>query len=210
MSAVFLDLDGTLTDPKPGITAAVIHALTRLGHDAPAADDLTWVIGPPLIESFAKIGVADPDKALSLYRDYFSDRGLFENAVYDGIPAALDALRADGHRLFLATAKPHVYARRITAHFGLDRHLEAQFGPELDGTHNDKADLLAHALADRGIDASDAVMIGDRRQDVAAAQANAMPSIGVTWGYGADGELADATVLCHAPDQLAVAVRQLD
>ncbi|WP_425053025.1 HAD hydrolase-like protein [Psychromarinibacter sp. S121] len=209
MTAVFLDLDGTLTDPKPGITAAVIHALTLLDRPAPPADELTWVIGPPLIDSFARMGVPDPAQALALYRGYFSDRGLFENTVYDGIPDALDAMRAEGHRLFLATAKPHVYARRITAHFGLDTYLEAQYGPELDGTMNDKADLLAHALARQNISPSDAVMIGDRRQDIAAARANAMPAIGVTWGYGAANELDDADTLCHAPADLPAAIRGL-
>jgi len=110
MIPVFLDLDGTLTDPKPGITRSIVHALEALGHDAPDPDSLTWAIGPSLVDSFARLGVADPEAALGLYRARYTEVGLFENRVYEGIPEALAALRDAGHRLFVATAKPHAYA----------------------------------------------------------------------------------------------------
>ncbi|WP_212522722.1 HAD hydrolase-like protein [Actibacterium sp. MT2.3-13A] len=209
MPTVFLDLDGTLTDPKPGITRSVVHALESLGLGAPDPDSLNWVIGPPLVESFEKLGAPDPQAALAAYRARYTDVGLYENRVFDGIPEVLAGLRAAGHVLHLATAKPHVYARRITAHFGLARHLTLEFGPELDGTRNDKADLLTHALEITGARAEASVMIGDRHHDIDAARAVGMKAIGVLWGYGPRAELAGADRLVATPAEIGPAVRAL-
>jgi len=199
---VFLDLDGTLTDPKPGITGAVIHTLTVLGMDAPGADDLEWVIGPALLDSFTKLGAPDPQRALAIYREHYTEIGLFNANVYPGVHAALDQIAGAGHRMFLMTAKPHVYATRITAHFGLDSHLERQFGPELDGTFNDKAELLGFALEQTGIDPKDSFMIGDRSHDRNAARANAVRFIAADWGYGSMAEHEGAIAVCKSPADL--------
>ena len=207
MANIFLDLDGTLIDPAPGITRSFIHTLTTLGLKAPAPEDLTWVIGPALIDSFARVGAPDPAAALEVYRAQYSKAGLFEARVYDGISEALRGLSDAGHVLYLATAKPHVYARRITAHFGLDEYLTGQFGPELDGTRNDKGALLAHALGGLGLTADSCVMVGDRHHDYDAARAVAMPSIAVTWGFGNAVERAGAGFVCESPAGLADAVR---
>lgn len=196
MSTLFLDLDGTLTDPKQGITACVNHVLQKLGLPQQAPDTLDWVIGPALQDSFAALGVPDPLAAVDLYRARYSTIGLLENQVYDGIPEALKLLCDQGHELHLATAKPHTYARRITAHFGLDRFLSEQFGPELDGTRSNKGDLLAHALKRLGLNPSECLMVGDRHHDFDAARAVGMRSIGVAWGYGPDDELKQADARC--------------
>jgi phosphoglycolate phosphatase len=196
MAAVFLDLDGTMTDPKPGITAAVQHALREVGLSVPPADDLTWVIGPPLLDSFRELGVPDPQAALMHYRAHYDDgRGLYDAVVHDGIIDGMAALRAAGHRLYVATAKPIVVARKVTEYFGLNGYFEAEFGPELDGTRNDKVDLLAHALSESGEEAAGSVMVGDRHHDVRAAHANGMPAIAVTWGYGTPEEHAPANAI---------------
>lgn len=208
MKTVFLDLDGTLTDAGPGIIGSVIHALQELGHEAPPAEALGWVVGPALVDSFARLGVAEPAKALQLYRERYTDVGLFENSVYPGIPEALEAL-ASRYRLCLATAKPHTYARRITAHFGLNRHLFAEFGPELDGTRNDKGELLAFALETLSLPARECVMVGDRHHDFTAARRVGMPSVAVGWGYGASEEYARADALCAAPAALPQTVAGL-
>lgn len=209
MTTVFLDLDGTLTDPKPGITRSAVYALEKLGVPSPPADELTWMIGPALVWSFEKLGVPDPEAALAAYRERYTSVGLFENRVYDGIPQVLRDLRAAGHQLCLATAKPHAYARRITAHFGLADFMSHEFGPELDGTRNDKAELLAHALQVTGARPETSVMIGDRHHDLDAASANGMASIAVTWGYGGAEELSGATRTCHAVADLPKAVAAL-
>lgn len=206
MAAVFLDLDGTLTDPKPGITAAVRHALVSLGLPAPDPDELTWTIGPPLIESFERLGVPDPQEALALYRAHYTAGGLFDAAPFPGVLASLAAMRDEGHRLYIATAKPHAYARRVTAHFGIAAYMNDEFGPELDGTHNDKADLLAHALRVTKERPDTAVMVGDRRHDIDAARANGMAAIAVEWGYGTSDEHADADLVLARPDELAAGV----
>lgn len=209
MATIFLDLDGTLTDPKPGITRSVVHALESLGLEAPEADSLDWVIGPPLLQSFERLGAPDPQAALAAYRARYADVGLYENQVFDGIPELLAGLRAEGHVLHLATAKPHEYARRITAHFGLAGHLTHEFGPELDGTRNDKGELLRHALEITGARVGASVMIGDRHHDIDAARAVGMKAIGVLWGYGPRQELAGADHLVATPAEIGRAVRAL-
>ena len=142
MDAIYFDLDGTLTDPKPGITRSIQYALQRLDHPTmPTEDELTWCIGPPLRTSFVRLlgGETSADLAVSLYRERFSDVGLYENGVYDGIGDVLTTLCASGHRLFVATSKAHVFADRIIDHFGLRDHFEHVFGAELDGTRVDKS-----------------------------------------------------------------------
>ncbi|MEC7763173.1 MAG: HAD hydrolase-like protein [Pseudomonadota bacterium] len=208
MQTVFLDLDGTLTDPAEGIVTSVLYALERTGVAAPSFEQLTWVIGPPLIESFEKLGVPDPVEALGFYRDRFSDKGLFENVPFPGVDQVLAEL-ALRYRLCLATAKPIAFAERITRHFGLDRHLFAQFGPELDGTRNDKGELLAHALREIGERAVACVMVGDRHHDIDAAKAVGMRSIAVAWGYGNPTEHAGADLICETLADLPAAIATL-
>lgn len=209
MTAVFLDLDGTLMDSRPGILASVIAALGDVGRPDLAEGDLTWMIGPPLIESFPKLGLADPTAALEAYREHYEGGGLFDAKVYDGIPAMLSAAKEAGHRLYLATAKPHVAAKRVTRHFGLSDSMLAEFGPELDGTRNWKGDLLAHALEVTGESASDSVMVGDRHHDVSAAKSVGMPSIAVRWGYGEEVEWDGAAFIIAHPSELHDAVARL-
>ncbi len=194
---MFLDLDGTLVDPKPGITDAVRYALRELGRPVPEADDLHWVIGPPLLESFSALGVPDPREALDLYRKRYTAGGMYDTEVYPGVPQVLAALKARGDRLILMTAKPHAYARKITKRLGLAERLDREYGPELDGTRNDKAELLAHAMVELGVTPEQAVMVGDRRHDIAAARANEIPSVAVTWGYGMAEEWRDADAICE-------------
>ena len=204
MDAIFFDLDGTLTDPKPGITRSIRYALQKLDHPAiPSEDELTWSIGPPLRASFVRLLGAETsaDHAVSLYRERFSDVGLFENAIYDGIDDVLTALGNSGHRLFVATSKPHVFADRIIDHFGLRHHFERVFGSELDGTRVDKGDLLEYALNEAAVDPSRTLMIGDRSHDMVGARNNGMGAIGVLYGYGSKDELigAGASHVCATP-----------
>jgi phosphoglycolate phosphatase len=191
---ICFDLDGTLTDPKPGITNCIRYALERLGREPPPADDLTWCIGPPLLASFETL-LKDADLAtqgLALYRERFGDVGLFENEVYPGIPDVLAACRNAGHRLLVATSKPTVYASRIIAHFGLSPYFEAVCGSELDGTRADKTELLRWLLKTHGVDAASATMIGDRKHDIIGARNNGLRTIGVAYGYGGRAELTEA------------------
>lgn len=209
---VVFDLDGTLTDPKIGITTSIQYALGKLGRAVPAADDLTWCIGPPLIDTFARmVGPADAPRGLAFYRERYAVIGLYENAVFEGIPETLRAVAGEGVRLLVATSKPYVYARRILEHFALAVHFEAIDGSELDGRRTDKRDLLAWQLAERGIDPAQAVMIGDREHDAIGARHNAMTALGVLYGYGSAEELkaAGAHALCATPAEIPAALARL-
>jgi phosphoglycolate phosphatase len=204
MDAIYFDLDGTLTDPKPGITRSIQYALQKLDHPVmPTEDELTWCIGPPLRASFVRLLGAETsaDLAVSYYRERFSDIGLYENGVYDGIGDVLTSLSASGHRLFVATSKPHVFAERIIDHFGLRDHFERVFGSELDGTRVDKSHLLEYALKHASVDPSKTLMIGDRSHDMVGAKNNGMKGIGVLYGYGSQDELlaAGAQHVCATP-----------
>ena len=192
-SVVFFDLDGTLTDPKPGITGCIQYALERLGEPVPGQDALEWCIGPPLIDSFEKlVGVERAGQGVDLYRERFGDVGLFENQVYPGIPAALSSLLECDLRLFVASSKPKVYVDRILEHFDLVAYFEKSYGSNLDGTRTDKRELLWHALATERVVAAEAMMVGDRGADAVGALHNEMPFLGVLYGYGSRKELEQA------------------
>ena len=213
MPAIFIDLDGTLIDPKEGITRSIQHALRELGADVPSMNDLTWCIGPPLWESLPTLlgPHGDVQAAIDLYRERFTDVGLYEADVYDGIGEMLMDLRETGLPLYVATSKPHSYAQTIIEHFGISHYVDGLFGSELDGTRADKTSLLAHALAETGADPRASVMIGDRRHDVLGAQNNDIPSLGVLWGYGEPDELrlAEADALAGAPEEVGEIVIDL-
>jgi phosphoglycolate phosphatase len=202
---LFLDLDGTLTDPMIGITGSIQYAMRKLGVEVPEAHDLKWCIGPPLLENFQTL--VGPERAASavvLYRERFASEGLYENTPYSGIHEALAELRSAGLTLCVASSKPHIYVNEILAHFELRAYFTAVFGSELDGTHSDKSDLLAYALAETGVSADDAIMIGDRKHDIIGALDNGIAPIGALYGYGSREELtqAGARHFAHSPSEL--------
>lgn len=193
--AFFFDLDGTLTDPKPGITGCIQYALEGLGRPVPTREELEWCIGPPLLENFEKlVGPSEAPVAVDLYRERFSDVGLFENTIYPGIEEVLRQANARGADLYVASSKPHVFVTRILAHFDLTAHFRAIFGSELDGTRSDKAELLRCALAQTGADARTSTMIGDRSHDAIGAAKNEMAFLGALYGYGSVEEFRNVGV----------------
>jgi phosphoglycolate phosphatase len=203
MSAIYFDLDGTLTDPKPGITGSIQYALQKLDLPVSSQDELTWCIGPPLRGSFVTMlgGEKLADLAVSFYRERFADVGLYENSLYPDIKDVLTTLGHSRRRMFVATSKPGIFAERIIDHFGLTGCFERVFGSELDGTRVHKTDLLAYALETTGVNASQALMIGDRSHDMIGAKNNGMGAIGVLYGYGTKEELigAGASHVCATP-----------
>jgi phosphoglycolate phosphatase len=206
---LLFDLDGTLTDPKPGIVESIRFALDQLAIACPGDAVLAGFIGPPLRETFALLlGTAEADaieEAMALYRQRFAETGLYENQVYDGVPMMLDHAGMSAAAMYVATSKPAMYADRIVKHFGLAGHFRKVYGPELDGRYDNKAELLAHLLKEEQIARNVAVMIGDRAADVLAAKANGLRSVGVLWGYGSKQELVDsgADILCRTPRELS-------
>jgi phosphoglycolate phosphatase len=212
---VLLDLDGTLTDPREGIVACLKHALDELGRRSPPDSDLERYIGPPLQESFASLLDCEDrgqiDAAVTLYRQRFSVKGIFENTVYPGIHSALAQLKGLGAALYVATSKPHVFAERVIDHFGLRAYFRAVYGSELDGTHANKSELIAHVLAKGSMSAHSTFMVGDRSHDVIGAKANGIFPVGALWGYGTREELsaAGAVQLCERPELLPAVISLL-
>jgi phosphoglycolate phosphatase len=212
---LLFDLDGTLTDPREGITRSYVHALEALGVRAPPLAALERYIGPPTREVLADLlQTHDRERielGVTLYRERFSSVGLFENAPYAGIGAVLAGLRERGFALWVCTSKPEVYAVQILEHFELAQYFKHIYGCELDGTRAHKHELLAYLLEREAIAPDRAVMIGDRLHDVRAAQLNALRSIGVLYGFGTEAELmaAGATELCADVAGLPAAIDRL-
>ncbi len=212
---LFFDLDGTLTDPRDGITRCIAHALEQLGRQPPPLAALERYIGPSLFLSFRELlGTEDEERvraAVAAYRERYTDTGLYENRVHEGIPAVLDGFRRDGHRMLVVTTKPTVFARRVVEHFGLADYFADVVGAHLDGSRSGKAELIGHALEHHGLVPADCVMIGDRRDDIRGARRTDMDSIGVLWGFGSAAELreAGAGALCEHPSELPPEVAAL-
>ncbi|MEH6403722.1 MAG: HAD hydrolase-like protein [Sneathiella sp.] len=213
MHTLCFDLDGTLSDPKVGITRSIIHALTELDRAAPEADELEWCIGPPLADSLEKLlgNTRDANLAIIKYRERYSAIGALENTLYEGIRPLLETLKEAGHSLFVATSKAEIFAQKILDHFQIADLFENIYGAELDGTRSDKTDLLAYLLKKEDLDPAQTIMIGDRKYDIIGALNNHIRPIGVTYGYGSKSELQDAGAshLCDTPRALSKFLAQL-
>ncbi len=192
---IIFDLDGTVTDSKPGIVKGVQYALHCYGVDEPDLDKLTSFVGPPLYKSFMNYLGCSEDEAkevVDCYREYYAETGLYENALYDGIEALLYKLKEKGYRLLIASSKPRIYVKRILSYFRVMRYFDIVEGSELDSKRTDKAELLSYVLAKWDLKADECVMVGDRKHDILGAKANGMDSIAVGYGYGSEDELSKA------------------
>jgi phosphoglycolate phosphatase len=218
--AVLFDLDGTLTDSRVGILRSTRYAFERLsattGHayPLPADEDLGWMVGPPLRDSFAKLaGAENAETVMKYYRERYESVGAFENHVYNSIPEALDALRASGAALYVATSKNESDARRILEHFGLAGFFRGIHGARADGGRADKSELIAYVLNSEGLEAArnSVAMIGDRKFDAIGARHAGIAAIGALWGYGGAEELkaAGANPLVETPREVPEAVAEV-
>ena len=209
IKSILFDLDGTLTDPKQGITGCIRFSLQHFDVPVPHADDLTWCIGPPLRASFSQLLATDDagilDRALVLYRQRFVEAGMFENKVYPQIPDCLGQLTARGYRLFLATSKLRTFAEKIIDHFGLAPYFCRIYGGEPDGSLVDKGELVAHILASESLDPGTTLMVGDRVFDVEGGKKNGVMTAAVTYGYGSTQEIDAAApdLVFDSPSALA-------
>lgn len=193
---LFFDLDGTLTDPAEGITNSFKHALKSFGIEIPSYETLCSYIGPPLRYTFEHYYGFTGDKineGVKKYREYFAEKGLFENSVYPGIEAMLAALKEHGLHLSVATSKPEVYSVRILEKFGLAKYFDFICGSNLDETRSKKAEVITYALEKNGNPPKENVlMIGDRMHDVEGAKENGLKCAGILFGYGSREELENA------------------
>ena len=194
---ILIDLDGTLTDPKVGITTSARYGLEKVGHPISEDTNIDWIIGPPLKASLAKILNVDADdtlaeQALMAYRERFAVTGLYENHVFEDVAETLAELKRRGYRLFLATAKPTVYAKQILEHFNLVQYFTEIYGSELNGDRTNKGELIQYILEQQGMQADQCIMVGDREHDIFGARHNGIDSIAVKYGYGSEIELQQA------------------
>lgn len=207
---VLFDLDGTLTDPFEGISNSVVRAVERMKLPALTLKQRRGFIGPPLHDSFAALGLdaAGVAEAVGYYREYFSDSGIYENRLYDGIPEALEQFASRGVTLAVATSKPTTFAERILVHFELASFFSVVSGSALDGTRRHKRGIIDFALATLAVAPAQAVMVGDRAQDIVGAAGCGVRSVGVRWGYAEPGELEEAGAgrIVASPAELAPAI----
>lgn len=207
---ILFDLDGTLTDPKEGITRCVQYALKSFGIEEDDLDQLESFIGPPLLEQFMNAYGFNQEKgklAVEKYRERFSTKGLYENSIYPGIKELLVELKKAGKVLALASSKPTVYCEKILDHFEILEYFHVIVGSELDGRRTDKAQVVEEALQQLNIredDKKKVVMVGDRRHDILGGKKNGLVTIGLKLGYAKEGELEEA-----GADQIAEDVKKL-
>ena len=206
-STVLFDLDGTIVDSAADITASLAHMFTELGLDVPSDEVLRSYVGPPLLDSLrltAGFDDAEAWEALNVYRDHYGEHFL-RSPVFPGVAGLLERLHAAGIPVALATSKPESMARQVLDHAGLSQYFTEITGASDDEELSTKADVVREALRRlqaKGIDTSNAVMVGDRGYDTLGAAANGVPTILVEWGYGSPAEAADTIAVVHSTDQL--------
>ncbi|KOO51677.1 HAD family hydrolase [Viridibacillus arvi] len=191
---ILFDLDGTLTDPKVGITKSVAYALDKMNIEVVDYPKLDLFIGPPLQESFQAyygLNEQEANEAIGYYRERFKQHGLYENEVYPGIEILLETLKKKGKTLAVATSKPTVFAEKILQHFKLAQYFDVIVGSNLDGTRIAKAEVIHEVLLQLSSpDKSEVIMIGDRKHDLIGAKKEGIANLGVLYGYGSNDELA--------------------
>lgn len=209
--AILFDLDGTLTDSGEGIINCAILALKHFGLPIPSREEMRVFVGPPLQESFIRHGVPtdQADEAVRIYRSRYIPIGKFENTPYPGIREVLEALKADGHRLYVATSKPEAMSVEILERFDLARYFDQICGATMDSSRSSKEAVIAYLLEQNGR-ADNMVMVGDTKFDVIGAKVHGIPTIGVAWGYGevSDMEAAGAMAIAHSTDELLELLRR--
>ena len=208
-STVFFDLDGTLVDSGEGVRNSVEYALNKFGIKVEDKNSLSCFIGPPLVVSFRTFfGFDDEnaDKAVTYYREYYTDKGIFEGYVYDGIEECLKRLKAAGKRVMVATSKPEIFAKRVLEKFGIAKYFDFIAGATLDEkTRANKIEIMQYAFDSSGASPSDTIMVGDRLFDIEGAKNFGMECIAVLFGYGSveEFEKYGADYIVSTPKEIA-------
>lgn len=193
------DLDGTLTDPREGITKSVQYALHYFGIEEPDLKKLEPFIGPPLLDSFMEFyqfSEEQAKKAIEVYRERFAPIGILENEIFAGIPQLLENLQKAGAHLAVASSKPTSYVNQILQHFDIAKYFEVIVGSELNGVRGTKEEVVEEALRQLQIMTMEVnerkaccAMIGDRKFDIQGAKAHGLAGVGVRFGFADEGEL---------------------
>ena len=206
---ILFDLDGTITDPKVGITESIQYALSKLKFSRiPEPDDLVWCIGPPLHESFSILLKTENkdaiNEAVRQYRVNYNRQGIYQFKLYDGIIDTIKTLKNEKNNIFVATSKPRIMAEKIFEYLFLSDLFDGIYGSELDGIRTRKGELISFLLEKEKILHKKVIMIGDRKHDIIGAKDNSILSCGVCYGYGCEEELneAGADYLVNKPEEI--------
>jgi phosphoglycolate phosphatase len=199
---LLFDLDGTLTDSAEGIIKCVQYAAKKMGAEYKSAEELRVFVGPPLSESFKVVyGFSEEEtrQAIVYYRERFQPIGMYENAVYPGIPELLECMKVHGKINLIASSKPEAFVKTILEHFDIAKYFDVIVGASMDESRNTKEAVIEEALSqlkntDRyGQYSPDkCVMIGDRKYDICGAKYFGLRNIGVSYGFAPEGELKEA------------------
>ena len=207
-TCILFDLDGTIADSAPGITASLGYMFEQMGLEVPSPEELRLWVGPPILDSFRDRAGMTPEEsaqALAIYRQHYLEHAGTGSPIFEGIPQVLKSIHRAGGPLALATSKPEFPASIILDHGNLTSHFRVISGSSIDEIRSAKKDVIAEALTRFrmvGIDTSRPVMVGDRDYDVEGAAANGLPAIFVRWGYGEAGEDAGSIAQVDHPREL--------
>jgi phosphoglycolate phosphatase len=207
-TSILFDLDGTIIDSAPGITATLAYTFETMGIPVPSPSDLLAYVGPPILDSFrdrAGLSLGEAAEALAIYRPRYLEIGAFDSSVFPGVPEVLRAVHAAGIPMSLATSKPETPATLMLSHFGLLGEFDIITGASDDEVRSSKEDVVAEALVRLdafGADLSRPVLVGDREHDIEGATASGVPTIFVDWGYGSALEQAGSIAIAHTPAEL--------
>jgi phosphoglycolate phosphatase len=212
LASLIFDLDGTLTDSKPGIVGCLREVLDA--RNISGYGSLDRFIGPPVeqwSEELLPHGSAEDRAALAGdYRACYDRVGWSNNSVYPGVAEMLAQLHRDGFPLYVCTSKHEHFAVRILESFGIAQYFNAIYGDRIDYESHSKSDLLARVLVQQAIDPASAWMVGDRSFDIEAAHLNGIRCLAVAWGYGTPEELAQADAVAATPADVLETFLELD
>lgn len=203
------DMDGTLVDSKEGIYNSIVYALDFFNIDVKEINSLKAFLGPPLRDMFNKLFGFEGEQlelVVAKYREYLSDKGLYEGKLYPGIAEMLAKLHKSGVKMAVATSKATVFAEKMMEHYNIAKYFDLIIGCELDGRRSEKPEIITCILDKLDVERkTKPIMIGDRKFDILGAKAHGMSSIGCLWGYGDEAELtgAGATYLLKSPNEIA-------
>lgn len=208
ITTVFFDMDGTISDSFPGISNGILYALEKLGYELPERKSLTSFMGPPLLDQFMRqfrMTEQTAAEAVRLYREYYPEKGIFEQSPNDGAEMTVRSLKEMGKTVCIATSKPQKYVEIILKNFGIDKYFDVVVGATLDGTLSEKPDIIARVLELSGAAPENCLMVGDRCYDIEGAHKNKVRCAAVLCGYGSikefDSSEADY-IINRLPDVL--------
>lgn len=207
-SIILFDLDGTLTDSEEGIIRSTQYMQKKMGRRIWSAEELHFIVGPPLMQSFQKEFGMEPalaEQAIAVFRERYATIGLYENRIFPGVLELLQALRRKGKRLAVATSKKEELAVRILEHFQIAEYFEIIGGDRRELGRDTKAKVIAYVLEAMGAKKDDVIMIGDRKFDIEGAHAIGIPCIAVEYGYGDRAELE-----AHGADYIAATTADVE